>query len=636
MAAKNYTAKDITVLEGLEPVRKRPGMYIGGVDKTGLHHLIWEVVDNSVDEAMNGHCSRIDVVLAKDGETLAVSDDGRGIPVDVHKKFKKPAVELILTTLHAGGKFEAKNYLHSGGLHGVGASVVTALSDKMTVRIKRGGHEHVQSFSRGKPTGRLKKGRKIRGTGTSIEFHPDPKIFSKVKFDPKLIAERLEAKAYLHQGLTVVFEDKASGTKQTYHYEEGIRAYLEKQLAAGKRKRIPAETFHASRETDGVRMECALAWTEDPNEEIASFVNSIPTGDGGTHENGLKSGMVKAVRNYLEIHNLIPRGLAITADDVREGVVGILSCFMPEPQFQGQTKDRLNNPEVAAAVDSFTRSAVENWLNGNPSSAEAISNRVILAARARNASRAAAKEVTRKSAVSHRLNLPGKLADCSSTDPRKSELFLVEGESAGGSAKQGRDRKFQAILPLRGKVLNTETANRAKVLANAELSDIVKAMGCGLGGDYDASKLRYHKLVLLMDADSDGHHIATLLLTFFYRHMPQLIADGHLFLAVPPLYRVDIGKETHWAQDEEEKAAIVANAKGRAVPQVTRFKGLGEMNPETLKLTTLNPDSRAMLRVTIDDDRSTDTMIKSLMGRDVAPRYELIMERAAAVADVDI
>lgn len=636
MVAKKYTAKDITVLEGLEPVRKRPGMYIGGVDSTGLHHLLWEVVDNSVDEAMNGHCEKIEVVLAKDGETLCVSDDGRGIPVDMHKKHRKPALELILTTLHAGGKFEATNYFHSGGLHGVGASVVTALSDAMTVRVRRDGHEFEQKFSRGKPTTKLKKGRKIRGTGTSIEFHPDRDIFSTVRFNSETIAERLESKAYLHKGLHVVFDDKTTGEKHLYHYEEGIRAYLEKQIETRKQKRIPAETFHATKDGKGIHIDCALAWTEDPTERISSFVNSIPTSDGGTHENGLKSGLVKAVRNYLDIHSLVPRGVTITADDVREGVVGILSCFLPEPQFQGQTKGRLNNPEAFGAVDSFLRNAVENWLNGHRSSAEAIASRVVLAARARSASRAAAKEVTRKSAVSHRLNLPGKLADCSSTDPRKSELFLVEGDSAGGSAKQGRDRKFQAILPLRGKVLNTETASRAKVLANAELSDIVKAMGCGLGNEYGASKLRYHKLVLLMDADSDGHHIATLLMTFFYRHMPQLIAGGHLYLAVPPLYRVDIGKETCWAQDEKAKDDFIARSKSRATPQVTRFKGLGEMNPNTLKLTTLDPDTRSMLRVTINDAKSTDTMIRALMGKDVAPRYELIMERATAVADIDI
>jgi len=635
--ATNYTAKDITVLEGLEPVRKRPGMYIGGVDSSGLHHLLWEIVDNSVDEAMNGHCDRIDVALHADGETITVKDNGRGIPVDMHGKYKKPALELILTTLHAGGKFESKNYYHSGGLHGVGASVVTALSDRFTVRVKRDGAEWEQTFSQGKATARLKKLGGARGSGTTIEYHPDHEIFPSIKHDPVLIAERLEAKAYLHKGLTVTFANQSKGGESfTWHYQDGIRAYLDKLLATGTRKRVPAEIFYAEREGDGPRVECALAWTEDTSEGVSSFVNSIPTSAGGTHENGLKSGMVKAVRNYLDVHNLIPRGLQINAEDVREGVVGLLSCFIPNPQFQGQTKERLNNPELTPAVDGFVRSALENWLNGNRSSAEAISARVILAARARTASRAAAKEVQRKTAVSHRLNLPGKLADCSSTDPAESELFLVEGDSAGGSAKQGRDRHFQAILPLRGKVLNTEQASLTKVLSNNELSDIVKALGCGLGKEFDSSRLRYNKICLLMDADSDGNHIATLLMTFFFRHMPQLIHGGFLYLAVPPLYRIDIGKETYWARDDVEKEQILGKHKGRAQPNVQRFKGLGEMNPATLKETTLDPKRRTMLRVTIDDAAATDSMIQTLMGKEVAPRFQLIMERAVGVSDLDV
>jgi DNA topoisomerase IV B subunit len=635
--ATNYTAKDITVLEGLEPVRKRPGMYIGGVDSAGLHHLLWEIVDNSVDEAMNGHCDKIEVTLHADGETITVKDNGRGIPVDVHGKYKKPALELILTTLHAGGKFESKNYYHSGGLHGVGASVVTALSDRFVARVKRDGAEWEQQFACGKATTKLKKLGPARGSGTTIEYHPDREIFPSIKHDATLIAERLEAKAYLHKGLTVTFENKAKGGESfTWHYEDGIRAYLDKLLTSGTKKRVPAEIFYAEREGDGPRVEVALAWTEDTAEGVSSFVNSIPTSAGGTHENGLKSGMVKAVRNYLDVHNLIPRGLQIAAEDVREGVVGILSCFIPNPQFQGQTKERLNNPELTPAVEGFVRTALENWLNGNRSSAEAISSRVILAARARTASRAAAKEVQRKTAVSHRLNLPGKLADCASTDPSESELFLVEGDSAGGSAKQGRDRHFQAILPLRGKVLNTEQASISKVLSNTELSDIVKALGCGMGKDFDASRLRYHKICLLMDADSDGNHIATLLMTFFFRHLPQLIEGGYLYLAVPPLYRIDIGKETYWARDDEEKDQILAKHKGRATPQVQRFKGLGEMNPATLKETTLDPKKRTLLRVTIDDLSATDTMIQTLMGKEVAPRFQLIMERAVGVSDLDV
>ncbi len=635
-ASGSYTARDITVLEGLDPVRVRPGMYIGSVDETGLHHLLWEIVDNSVDEAMNGHCTRIVVRLARDGETLSVEDDGRGIPVDMHPKHKTAALELILTTLHAGGKFEAKNYYHSGGLHGVGASVVTALSDRMDVSVRRDGFVWSQSFSRGKPTSKLIRGAKIRGTGTTIEFHADPKIFPKVRFDPAVIEERLEAKAYLHRGLTVVFENAISKETHTYHYEHGIRAYLDKRLTAEKRKRLPVEIFEASRESDDLRLECALTWTEETTESFVSFVNSIPTRDGGSHENGLKSGIVKAVRNYLEIHNLIPRGMTIAAEDVREGIVVLLSCFLSNPQFQGQTKEKLNNPEIGPAVDAFIRSALENWLLSNRSSADAIAGRVILSARARSASRAAVKEVQRKSAVSHRLNLPGKLADCSSTNPADSELFLVEGDSAGGSAKQGRDRKTQAVLPLRGKVLNTENASLQKVLANTELADLVKALGCGIGKEYDRSKLRYYKICLLMDADTDGHHIATLLMTFFFRHMRQLILDGHLYLTVPPLYRIDLGKQTFWARDDAARDQIIKKHAGNAKPQVQRFKGLGEMNPEILKQTTLNPASRTMLRVRIDDLGETDEMIRVLLGRDVAPRYELIMARATEVLELDV
>ena len=558
--ATNYTAKDITVLEGLEPVRKRPGMYIGGVDSSGLHHLLWEIVDNSVDEAMNGHCDRIDVTLHADGETITVKDNGRGIPVDMHGKYKKPALELILTTLHAGGKFESKNYYHSGGLHGVGASVVTALSDRFTVRVKRDGAEWEQTFSQGKASSKLKKLGNARGSGTTIEYHPDGEIFPSIKHDPKLIAERLEAKAYLHKGLTVTFANEAKGGESfTWHYEDGIRAYLDKLLTTGTKKRVPAEVFYAEREGDGPRIECALAWTEDTSEGVSSFVNSIPTSAGGTHENGLKSGMVKAVRNYLDVHNLIPRGLQIAAEDVREGVVGLLSCFIPEPQFQGQTKERLNNPELTPAVDGFVRSALENWLNGNRSSAEAISARVILAARARTASRAAAKEVQRKTAVSHRLNLPGKLADCSSTDPSESELFLVEGDSAGGSAKQGRDRRYQAILPLRGKLINSEKAQLDKVLNNEEIRTLITALGTDVLRERterdeneppEPSKVRYHTIIIMTDADVDGSHIRTLLLTLFYRHFPDLIERGYVYIAQPPLFRVKKGKNERYLKDE--------------------------------------------------------------------------------------
>jgi len=564
-------------------------------------------------------------------------DNGRGIPIDKHSQHKKPALELILTTLHAGGKFEATNYYHSGGLHGVGASVVNALSEKLVARVKRDGAEWEQSFSRGKPTSGLKKIGPARGTGTSIYFAPDEDIFTSTRFDAKLIGERLESKAYLHGGLTIEFVDETSGTTHTYHYEDGLSAYLAKIVNETKQLPIGGEVFTIHKEQDGLHLDCALAWTEDTTERVQSWVNGIPTTSGGAHENGLKSGVVKAVRNYLTTHNLVPRGLQVSAEDTREGIVALLAIKIAQPQFQGQTKERLNNAEVTPVIDGIVRTALENALNANRTAGDGIAQRVILAARARTASRAAAAQVQRKGAISHRLNLPGKLADCSSTDPSECELFLVEGDSAGGSAKQGRDRGFQAILPLRGKVLNTEQASTAKVLVNKELSDIVSALGCGAGKDFDSSKLRYHKICLLMDADSDGNHICTLLLTFFYRHLPALITEGYVYIAQPPLYRLDIGKETRWARDDAERERILASLNGkRDKVQVQRFKGLGEMNPGTLKQTTLDPKTRALLRVSIADPARTEAAIQTLMGRDVAPRFQFIMERAPKLDVIDI
>jgi DNA gyrase/topoisomerase IV subunit B len=626
-----YTAKDITVLEGLEPVRKRPGMYIGGVDSVGLHHLLWELLDNSVDEAMNGHCDKVTVTLHKNGHTVTVADNGRGIPIDVHPKYKRPALELILTTLHAGGKFENQNYYHSGGLHGVGASVVTALAAAMTASVKRDGFHWEQSFARGAATSKLKKAGPARGTGTTITFTPDPQVFPKTAFNPAVIRERLEARSYLHRGLTLVFENEIDQRTETFHHERGIAEYIE-QLIAGKQQ--IADPFYAERK-DGFIIECALAWTEATEERILSFVNGIPTPSGGAHENGLKNGLTKAVRNYLSVQNLVPKGLTVAAEDIREGLVAILSLYIQQPQFQGQTKDRLNNPEVSAPIDNFIRTGLENYLLGNPTQAKAIVNRVILAARARTASRAAAESVQRKTAVSHRLNLPGKLADCSSTDPADSELFIVEGDSAGGSAKQGRNREFQAILPLRGKVLNAEQASISKVLSNKELSDLISALGCGTGKDFDARKLRYGKICLLMDADSDGHHICTLLLTFFYRQLPELIRRGHVFIAQPPLYKIEIGKDVRWALSDEERDRILGAANGKSVT-VQRFKGLGEMNPATLQQTTLDPARRTLLRVEVSDEQRTETTIQTLMGKDVEPRFRFIMERAPKVEEVDV
>jgi len=636
VSVATYTAKDITVLEGLEPVRKRPGMYIGGVGTAGLHHLVWEILDNAVDEAMNGYASNIQVVLHKDGSSITITDDGRGIPVDKHPTTKKSALEVIFTMLHAGGKFEGTNYKTAGGLHGVGASVVNALSSELRATVKRDGASWEMAFKRGKPTGPLKKTGPARGTGTTVYFHPDPTIFPKVEFDPATIRERLEVISYIHKGVKVTFENEADGTREVFHHEEGLSDYLKKIAAARGARPVHEVPFLLERES-GPRLDLVLQWTESTDEHIRSYVNGIPTGSGGTHDNGLRAGLGKAIRNYIETHNLSPKGVTLTSEDIREGLTGVLSLFIEEPQFQGQTKDRLNNPEVLSQVDSAVRPALEHWLNHNRSMAEAIVARIVLAARAREASRAAQAEVTRKTATTGRLNLPGKLSDCTSANREDSELFVVEGDSAGGSAKQGRDRTRQAILPLRGKVMNTEGMTLAKVLENRELADLVTALGCGLGKNFDINRLRYGKIIILADADSDGHHIATLLLTFIYRHLPQLITHGKVYLAQPPLYRIDIGKDTYWALDDAHRDRLLKqHANGRGNPEITRFKGLGEMMPKVLWETTLSPRTRRLLRVEIADQLVTDRVINELMGEDASARFRFIMERAEDAQELDV
>lgn len=616
-----YDAASIQILKGLEAVRKRPAMYIGGTGKNGLHHLLWEILDNSVDEAVAGHATRIEVHIMED--YVEVSDNGRGIPYEKHPKTKTSALDVIFTTLHAGGKFDNEAYKSAGGLHGVGSSVVNALSDYLQVVSVREGKAATREFARGIPQGRMtfKKVPKTRH-GTTVGFHPDPDIFGAQDFDIDLVRERIKVRAYLTPGKEFIL--KAGGEKEEFCFSGGLVDFLAARLEARDDEIISDFPFVFLSEEP--RLQVALTWTDSPSTETASFANAIPTQDGGTHLKGLDSAVVGCIREIMKEHKDVPKRLKITPNDVREGLVAMISVFIPDPQFQGQTKDKLNNPEVQQMVDTEVRPALLSWLRSNWQQTTAIVQRVIYAARARTASRAAADSVRRASAVT-RLRLPGKLADCSSNSREDTELFLVEGDSAGGSAKMARDRKTQAILPLRGKILNTESVSLKKVLKNQELSNIIEALGCGVGGSLALDKLRYGKVILLMDADSDGHHIAVLALTFFYRYMPDLILDGRVYLAVPPLYRVDIGKKSFWVEDDDKLSKLM-DKHPRSSPEVTRFKGLGEMPPKMLAATTMNPKTRRLLQVRIreEDAEETEVTIQALMGRDPATRYELLMD----------
>lgn len=633
--SSSYSAADIEVLEGLDPVRRRPGMYIGGTEgPAGLHHLVKEILDNAIDEAMNGHATKVLVTLHADSESVTIEDNGRGIPIDVHPVHKKPALELLLTTLHSGGKFSAKNYQSAGGLHGVGASVVNALSSRLDAFVSREGYEWHQAFERGKPVTKLKKLEKTKAHGTKIYFKPDDEIFKSITFSPERIEKLLQEKAFLNKGLTLKFDDEVSGQKKEFCYEDGLSAYLKSLLEKSSLQPVGGESFAMER-ASGIKVDVAFCWTEDTAEKVLSYVNGIPTAQGGTHEDGFRGGLSKALRNYMSVHDAAPKGLKIGGEDMREGLYAVLSVTVPgsvsQLQFQGQTKDKLNNPEIEAPVETLIRT-FENTLNSKPNVAAAIIERVSLAAKARAAARSASDSISRKIGVSHRLNLPGKLADCSSNNPDKCELFIVEGDSAGGSAKQGRDRGTQAVLPLRGKILNTIAAAEDKLKDNRELLDLVSALGCGFGEGIRLNKLRYGRVVILTDADADGMHIASLLMAFFFRYMKPLITEGHLFMALSPLYRIKFGsgskEDVVWVYSDAEKEKTLKSRRANSKFQISRFKGLGEMNPKTLWETTLNPATRNLLRIRIDDESQVAALFENLLGKETGERYRMIQENA--------
>ncbi|GAB4065747.1 DNA topoisomerase IV subunit B [Ancylobacter sonchi] len=642
-AESAYTAAHIEVLEGLEPVRRRPGMYIGGTDEKALHHLFAEVIDNSMDEAVAGHASFIDVELTADG-FLTVTDNGRGIPIENHPKFPgKSALEVILTTLHAGGKFDSKVYETSGGLHGVGVSVVNALSDVLEIEVARGQTLYRQTYSRGLPQGPLAEvGRVLNRRGTRVRFHPDPQIFGpEAKFKPARVFKMARSKAYLFGGVEIRWNCDASlvaGTdvpaEAVFRFPGGLKDYLAADIAGNTLVHPEIFSGKTSRPGGHGSAEWAVAWLADADGAVSSYCNTIPTAEGGTHEAGFRSALLRGLRDHAERTGSAKRASSITSDDIMAGCAAMLSVFVREPEFQGQTKEKLATAEAARIVEQAIRDPFDHWLGGNPVQANRLLDFVIERAEER-LRRRQEKEISRKSAV-RKLRLPGKLADCSNNSAAGSELFIVEGDSAGGSAKQARERQTQAVLPLRGKILNVASAGRDKLAQNQQIADLIQALGCGTGTQYREEDLRYERVVIMTDADVDGAHIASLLVTFFFRQMPKMIENGHLFLAVPPLYRITQGAKTLYARDEAHRNELLAKEfSGRGKVEIGRFKGLGEMMPAQLKETTMSRKTRTLLRVTVDDAERAETAdaIERLMGNKPESRFTFISERAAFASE---
>ncbi|WP_307331468.1 DNA topoisomerase (ATP-hydrolyzing) subunit B [Evansella vedderi] len=632
---QSYDESQIQVLEGLEAVRKRPGMYIGSTSVRGLHHLVWEIVDNSIDEAMGGYCDTIRVTIEEDN-SITVEDNGRGIPVGIHEKMGRPAVEVIMTVLHAGGKFGGGGYKVSGGLHGVGASVVNALSDFLEVNVHLDGKIHYQKFERGVPAADLAVVGETDKTGTIIHFKPDAEIFTETtEYDYDTLANRLRELAFLNRGLRIFITDKrGEGKSAEYHYEGGISSFVE-HLNRTKEPIHEPPVFIES-EKDGLSVEIAMQYNDGFASNIYSFANNINTHEGGTHESGFKTALTRVINDYARKNNLFKEtDPNLIGDDVREGLTAIISVKIPDPQFEGQTKTKLGNSEARTITDSLFSEHMAKYMAENPNVARKIVEKGIMASRARDAAKKA-RELTRRKSALEVSSLPGKLADCSSKDASISELYIVEGDSAGGSAKQGRDRHFQAILPLRGKIINVEKSRLDKILGNNEVRAIITALGTGIGGDFDITKARYHKIIIMTDADVDGAHIRTLLLTFFYRYMRPLIEEGYVYIAQPPLYKIQQGKQIHYAYNDKEMDRIMSELPANPKPGIQRYKGLGEMNPTQLWETTMDPATRTTLQVALADAMVADEIFETLMGDKVEPRRDFIQANAQYVKNLDI
>ncbi|MFH1393273.1 MAG: DNA topoisomerase (ATP-hydrolyzing) subunit B [Candidatus Micrarchaeota archaeon] len=623
-----YTAKDIQVLEGLEAVRKRPAMYIGDIGKRGLHHLVFEVLDNAIDEALGGFCRNIAVEIYKDG-SVSVEDDGRGIPTDRHESGKS-ALEVVMTVLHAGGKFGKKAYAVSGGLHGVGVSVVNALSDSLSVEVHRDGKLYVQSYDHGVPDGDVKEVRDTDKSGTKVRFKPNDKIFTVTEFDYNYLRERIMELAFLNAGLSITLNDERADRKERFFFEGGIKEFVEYLNKARTTLQAPQ---YVKKQADNIEIEYAVQYTDSYSENIYSFVNNIKTVEGGTHITGFKSALTRVMSNYMKSDKLLKEGKKISGDDALEGLTAIISLKVPEPQFEGQTKTKLGNSEIKGIVDSMVYDSMMTFLEENPSEARKIVQKIMKSMEAREAAQKA-KELIRRKSVFESSILPGKLSDCIEKDPSKCELFIVEGDSAGGSSRQGRDRHTQAILPLRGKILNVEKAPMHRVLTSEEIKAIVLTVGAGFGDDFDVNKVRYHKFVIMTDADVDGAHIRTLILTLFYRHFKALIEKGYLYIAQPPLYKVKRGKGIKYAYSDAELQKILAEVGEKA--EIQRYKGLGEMNPGQLWDTTMDPETRTLMQVTIEDGMAADELFTVLMGDEVGPRKEFIVQYAKEVQNLDI